>query len=60
MWIEEMFGDMKGHGYDLEHSRLRHFLRLSRLTLVECLLYVWLVATGEQVLDAQHLLKLIA
>ena len=45
-----MFGDMKGHGFDLEHSRLRHFLRLSRLTLAVCLLYVWLVATGEHVL----------
>lgn len=53
MWLEEMFGDMKGHGFDLEHSHLRHFLRLSRLTLAVFLLYVWLVATGEHVLDYQ-------
>ena len=33
MWIEEMFGDMKGHGFDLESSHLRYFMRLSRLTL---------------------------
>jgi len=46
MWIEEMFGDMKGHGFDLEKTHLRHFLRLSRLTLAVALLYVWLVSVG--------------
>lgn len=46
MWIEEMFGDFKRNGADLETSRLRHFLRLSRLTLVVAILYVWLVAFG--------------
>ena len=50
MWIEEMYGDMKGHGFDLEISRLHHEDRLSRLTLAVCLLYVWLVAIGEYVL----------
>jgi hypothetical protein len=50
MWIEEMFGDMKTHGFDLEHTHLRHFLRLSRLTLAVCLLYLWLVATAEHVI----------
>lgn len=50
MWIEEMFGDMKGHGFDLESSHLRHADRLSRLTLAVCLLYTWLVATGEHVI----------
>jgi hypothetical protein len=39
MWIEEMFGDMKGNGFDLESTHLRHFLRLSRLTLAVALLY---------------------
>ncbi len=34
MWTEEMFGDFKKHGFDLESSHLRHFLRLSRLTLL--------------------------
>ena len=38
MWIEEMFGDMKKHGFDLEMTHLRHFLRLSRLTMAVCLL----------------------
>ena len=50
MWIEEMFGDMKRHGFDLEATHLRDFLRLSRLTLAVCLLYLWLAATGEYVL----------
>lgn len=50
MWIEEMFGDMKDHGFDLESSRLGSFLRLSRLTLVVALLYVWMMATGSRVI----------
>lgn len=49
MWIEEMFGDFKKHGLDLERTHLRHFLRLSRLTLAACLLYLWLMALGEHV-----------
>jgi hypothetical protein len=48
MWIEEMFGDLKAHGFDLERTHLRHFMRLSRLTLAATLLYVWLVAFGSQ------------
>jgi len=50
IWIEEMFGDLKGHGFDLERSHLRSFLRLNRLTLAVVLLYVWLVAEGTQTL----------
>jgi hypothetical protein len=50
MWIEEMFGDLKGHGFNLEDSHLRHFLRLSRLTLAVVLLYVWLIAFGSRVI----------
>jgi hypothetical protein len=48
MWIEEMFGDMKKHGFDLERTMLRHFLRLSRLTLAVAILYVWLVSVGTK------------
>jgi len=44
MWIEEMFGDMKGKGFNLESSHLHHLLRLSRLTLVVVWLYVWLIS----------------
>lgn len=50
MWIEELFGDLKGHGFNLEDSHLRHFLRLSRLTLAVVLLYVWLLACGSRVI----------
>lgn len=50
MWIEEMFGDFKKHCFDLQSSHLRHFLRLSRLTLMVAFLYVWLVAFGSQVI----------
>lgn len=52
MWIEETFGDMKRNGFDLECTHLRHFLRLSRLTLAVVLLYVWLVAFGSQVIKS--------
>lgn len=48
--IEEMFGDFKSNGADLETSCLHHFLRLSRLTLVVALLYVWLFAFGTAVI----------
>lgn len=50
MWIEEMFADFKGHGFDLESTRLRHFARLSRLTLAVAMLYVWLVEHGARVI----------
>ena len=46
VWIEEMFGDMKKHGFDLESSMLRSFLRLSRLTLAVAFLYAWMISTG--------------
>lgn len=50
MWIEELFGDLKKHGFDIEQTRLRHFLRLTRLTLAAALLYVFLVAFGSYVI----------
>jgi hypothetical protein len=52
VWIEEMFGDMKKHGFDLESTMLRHFLRVSRLTLAAALLYVWLISIGAQTIRA--------
>jgi hypothetical protein len=54
MWIEEMFGDLKGHGFDLESTHLHHFLRISRLTLAVVLLYVWLISTGSRVVKNGH------
>jgi hypothetical protein len=47
MWTEEMFGDFKGNGFDLESTRLSDEERLSRLTVAVCLLYVWLIALGS-------------
>jgi hypothetical protein len=52
VWIEEMFGDMKKHGFDLESSMLRSFLRLSRLTLAVAFLYLWLISTGTYAVHA--------
>jgi DDE family transposase len=48
MWIEEMFGDFKKHGFDLESTMLRHASRLSRLTLAVAFLYVWLLSVGSR------------
>jgi len=49
MWVEEMFGDLKRHGFDLESTMLRHFMRLSRLTLAVILLFIWMMSTGTRV-----------
>lgn len=54
MWIEEMFGDLKRHGFDLESTMLRHAERLSRLTLAVVLLYVWSVSTGGRTIHEGH------
>ena len=52
MWIEEMFGDLKTHGFDIERTHLRDFRKLSRLTLAVVLLYVSLVTFGAQIIKA--------
>jgi hypothetical protein len=52
MWIEEMFGDLKKHGFDLESTMLRNFLRLSRLTLAVAFLYVWLISVGSRTIHS--------
>jgi hypothetical protein len=50
MWIEEMFGDLKGHGFDLESTHLRDVDKLSRLTFAVFLLYLSLVTRGVRVI----------
>jgi hypothetical protein len=50
MWIDELFGDLKRHGVDLEMTHLRHIERLSRLTLLVAVLYLWLLATGVRMI----------
>lgn len=52
MWIEEMFGDFKKHGFDLETTMLRNAPRLSRLTLAVAFLYVWLLSIGSRTIRA--------
>ena len=50
MWTEEMYGDMKGHGFDLESTHLQGLDRLSRLVLGVCLVYVWFISLGSWVI----------
>jgi Transposase DDE domain len=50
MWIEEMFGDMKGHGFDLEGTHLQDADKLSRLTFAVFVLYLSLITRGVQVM----------
>jgi hypothetical protein len=46
MWCEELHGDLKAHGFDLESTMLHDFEKLSRLTLAVAFLYVWLISVG--------------
>ena len=50
MWLDEMFGDPKKHGFNVEQTHLIHFRRLSRLLLCVLWLYVWVIATGSDVI----------
>jgi hypothetical protein len=50
MWIEEMFGDLKKHGFDLEGTMLRTADHLSRLTLVVAYLFDWLISAGAKII----------
>jgi hypothetical protein len=50
MWTEELFGDLKGHGFDLASTHLCHIERLSRLTLLVALVYVWLLLAGARII----------
>jgi len=49
MWIEEMFGDFKRHGFDLEATHLRDADRISRLVWGVCVAFVWLITVGSWV-----------
>lgn len=50
MWIDEMFGDLKRHGFDLESTMLRTAEHLSRLTLVVAYLFDWLISAGANII----------
>ena len=49
MWIEEMFGDMKDHGFHLEATHLRDADRLKRLVLGVCIAFVYFITLGSWV-----------
>jgi len=50
-WIEEMFGDLKSHGFDLEYTMLHHADKLSRMTLAVVFLYVWSISIGTKTIQ---------
>lgn len=50
MWVEELFGDLKSNGVDLESTHLPFIARLSRLTLAVALLYTWLIDLGGKII----------
>lgn len=49
MWTEEMYGDLKGHGFDLEATHLDDGERIARLVLAVCLAFVWLITLGSRI-----------
>ncbi len=51
MWTEEMYGDMKRHGFDLEATRRGHPHRIARLLFAVCLATVWLLSLGSWVVQ---------
>jgi hypothetical protein len=54
MWTEEMYGDLKGHGFDLEATHLDEEARISRLVLAVCIAFVWFSALGSWVVKNGH------
>jgi hypothetical protein len=53
MWIEELFGDVKGHGVHFDATHLRDPEKLSRLAFAVVLLYLGCVAFGTHTLRQQ-------
>lgn len=54
MWIEEMFGDLKRHGFDLQATHLRDEDRIERLMLAVCITFVWLICQGAWVVKNSY------
>ena len=46
MWTEELYGDLKGHGFDLEATHLDDADRIARLVLAVSINFVWFIALG--------------
>ena len=49
MGVEELYGALKGHGFDLEATHIRQTERLNRLVLAVCLTFVWFITLGSWV-----------
>jgi len=49
MWVEEMSGDLKGHGFDLEATQLKPADRIGRLFLGFGIVFVGLITRGNWV-----------
>ena len=49
MWVEEMYGDLKGHGFNLETTHLKSAQRIARLFLAVSIVFVWLICLGSWV-----------
>jgi hypothetical protein len=47
MWIDELYGDLKGHGFDLESTHLGSPERIETLLLGVVLAYIWLISLGS-------------
>jgi len=45
-WTEPLYGDCKGHGFDLQSSRLGHPERIAQLMLAVALAYLWMLFLG--------------
>lgn len=58
MWIDEMFGDLKRHGFDLESTMLRTAEHLSRLTLVVAYLFDWLISADAKIIHIAYAISL--
>ncbi len=54
MWTEQLYGDLKGHGVDLQNTHLRDPKRIERLVLGACYIFVWLITLGSQVIKQGH------
>lgn len=46
-WIEPLFADFKGRGFNLAHTRIRDPQRLSRLLMATAIAFVWSRSTGS-------------
>ena len=46
-WIEPLFADFKGRGFNLAHTRIRDPQRLSRLLMAAAIAFVWSLSTGS-------------